>query len=545
MKTAPVCQLVQLARDRHRRDLGLQRRPSFPWRFDEARAGRVVEFIERFCRHWKTRRWAGRPLRLEDWQIRDVIHPVFGWVGKEDGLRRYREAYVEVPRKNGKTTMAAGVGLYLTVADGEPGAEVYAGATKKDQAKIVHKDATEMVKRGPLKRHVGIRANNLHVPATGSRFEALGADSDTLDGLNASGLILDELHAQKDRGVYDVLKTAMQARDQPLAFDITTAGVYRPGTIGVELHELALKVLQGVIEDDRFFAFVTTIDEGDDWQDPVAWRKANPNLGISVSESGLAELCDRARSTPSFLNVFLRRSLDVWTGQVDRWLPLEVWDESAGIVAEEELVRRPCFAGLDLSSTTDLSALVLLFPQPEGTQPVLCRFWVPADNAFERAKRDRVPYDAWAKAGLITATAGNVIDYSAIRLELKALRERFDIREIAYDPWNATQLATQLAEEDGLPMIPFRQGYASMSPASKETERMVMGRRLAHAGHPVLRWNVANAAIAEDPAGNIKPDKKRSSERIDGLVALIMAVGRASVHGKTGSIYETRGILTA
>jgi phage terminase large subunit-like protein len=499
--------------------------------FDATAAEHPITFIESLCRHHKGE-WAGKPLLLEDWQKR-IIRAVFGWK-RADGSRRYRIAYIEVPRKNGKSELAAALGLYLLVADHEPGAEVYSSATKKDQAKIVHDTATAMVKASPeLKRFVKVFRNNLHVPRLGSKFEPLGADSNTLDGLNPHGNIVDELHAHKDRGVWDVLDTAMGARRQPLTLAITTAGVYESESIGWLQHEHAVKVLEGVVEDDAFFAFVAAADEGDDWAVEETWQKANPNYGVSVKPEYLKAQSEKAATQPSFLNTFLRLHLDRWTQQRDRWLTIEHWNACEADLARAEYEQRevsllgmPCYGAFDLSTKLDISALVLFFPD---TNTLLCRFWVPEENIMERARRDRVPYDAWVRDGWLKATHGNVIDYEFIKQEVIALAARYDLREIGFDPWNATQIATQLGGDEGLALVEVRQGYKTLSEPAKEFEKLVVSKALRHGGHPVLRWMVSNVAIRTDPNGNIAPDKAASSDRIDGVVASIMALSRAIV----------------
>jgi phage terminase large subunit-like protein len=499
--------------------------------YDPIAAEHPITFIETLCRHHKGE-WAGKPLLLEDWQKR-IIRAVFGWK-RADGSRRYRIAYIEVPRKNGKSELAAALGLYLLVADHEPGAEVYSSATKKDQAKIVHDTATAMVKASPeLKRFVKVFRNNLHAPRLGSKFEPLGADSNTLDGLNPHGNIVDELHAHKDRGVWDVLDTAMGARRQPLTLAITTAGVYESESIGWLQHEHAVKVLEGVVEDDAFFAFVAAADEGDDWAVETTWQKANPNYGVSVKPEYLKAQSEKAAAQPSFLNTFLRLHLDRWTQQRDRWLTIEHWNACEADLGRKEYLGReqsllgaPCYGAFDLSTKLDISALVLYFPE---SHTLLCRFWVPEENVMERVRRDRVPYDAWIRDGWLAATPGNVIDYEFIKQEAIALSQRYDLRELGFDPWNATQIATQLGGDEGLRLVEVRQGYKTLSEPAKEFEKLIVSKALRHGGHPVLRWMVSNVAIRTDPNGNIAPDKAASSDRIDGVVASIMALSRAIV----------------
>lgn len=530
--TRPLGKLERLFQERQAFDLERwiarsieECEPDGYW-WDEAAAERAVQFIEGFCRHHKGE-WAGRPFLLEGWQ-KEIVRIIFGW-RRPDGSRRFRTAYVEIPRKNGKTELAAAIMLYLLVADGEEGAEIYAAATKRDQAKIVHDAAKQMVRRSPeLKRFVQEFKFNLIVEATGSKFEPLSAEADTLDGLNPHGICLDELHAHRDRHLRDVLRTGTGARRQPLELQITTAGVYDPTKIGWEMHEYAQNVLEGVFEDETFFAFIAAADEGDDWTDPATWWKANPNLGVSVKLESLEEIAEQAKRSPAFLNTFLRYHLNLWTQQLTRWIAPEIWKKGDAPVVEETLEGRRCIGALDLSSTIDLTALALAFDNELGGHDLVMRFWMPEDRILERVQKDRIPYDAWVRDGWILATPGDVVDYDFIREEVHRLADRFELVELDYDPWNATQIAVQLMG-DGVNMVEFRQGYKSMSPAAKEFERLVVAGRIRHGGHPVLAWNINNIAITSDPAGNIKPDKQRSREKIDGAVAAIMAIGRATV----------------
>lgn len=529
----PASRFVRLAAERFLGELSRWgTKPGRAYRFDEAEASRVVRAFPALFRHHKGE-WAGRAFELEAWQ-QFLVAQVFGWRAK-DGRRRFRKAYVEVPRKNGKSQIAAGVGLLLLCADGEPGAEVYSAATKRDQALLVHDEATRMVKSSPaLARRVGAFRHNLHVTATHSKFEPLSADFNTLDGLNPHGVIVDELHAHRSRDLLDVLETAMGARRQPLLFLITTAGHGR-ASVCWELHEYGRQVLEGTVEDPSFLAYIAGADAGDDWTEPATWRKANPNLGVSVKEDYLRRECEQAQAIPSKQAAFRRLHLNDWTEQRTGWLPLEAWDACAGAVDPEELAGRRCYVGLDLSTSRDVTAAVAFFPPEDGAEDgepgaVLPQFWIPADNVAERVRSDGVPFDAWAEAGLVTLTPGNVVDYAWVREWFHALRERwdFEVVEVAYDPWGAVQLATEL-QEDGFLMVPMRQGFQSMAPALRELERLVLGRRLAHGGHPVLRWMAGNVAVKLDPAGNAKPDKSAAADRIDGIVALAMAVGRASL----------------
>lgn len=525
----------RLAYERHERDLALANQPGgHPkgfW-FDATAGERVIRFVEGYCRHFEGE-WAGRPLTLEEWQ-RFVLRAVFGWK-RADGTRRFRIAYEEVPRKNGKSTSIAAVADYLTFGDNEPGAQVYATATKEDQAKIVWNAGLKMVKSSPdLRRFATLRQKSIVCEQLGAFFKPLGSDSDTLDGLNPHGHICDELHAHKTRGMWDVMLTAMGARRQPLTFVITTAGVYDPEAIGWIQHEHAIKVLDGTVEDDEFFAVIFAADVNDDYADPATWAKANPNIGVSVKPDYLASMCQKAQQQPSFLNTFLRLHLNLWTQQAERWIPMEKWNACdvdctrAEIEAREQaLVKAICYGGLDLSQKLDISALVLWFPE---THDLVSRFYCPEATIMERSQKDRVPYDAWARDGWLTATPGSSIDYEFILADIRAMAARYALQQLAFDPWNANQMATTLIGEFGEEfMVETRQGYQSLSEPSKEFERLIVEGQMRHGGHPVMRWMVSNVALRRDPNENIAPDKSKAAGRIDGVVASIMALGRAIV----------------
>lgn len=536
----PVCHWVRQAVKRHTDDLKQAGKRGYY--FDERAADKALSFFM-FLHHSKGE-WAGQPFILSPWQ-QFIIYCVFGWKRKKDGHRRYTHGYVEVPRKNGKSTMAAGIGLYMLDGDGEPGAEVYSVATTRDQAKIVHGEATRMVKSSDdIKDFVVIHRDNLHVPETASKFEPLSADYNTMDGLNPHCSVADELHAHKTRDVLDLLDTATGARRQPLLFMITTAGV-KLASVGREMHEHAEKVLDGVIQDDSFFAIIYTIDVGDDWEDEVNWIKANPNLGVSVKVDDLRRKAERAKSIPSALNAFLRLHLNVWTQAESAWITPKIWNASAGEVYPEELRGRKCYGGLDLSTTTDISALTLSFPMDDGSVKNLYWFWIPKDRIDERVRRDRVPYDVWVREGYIEATDGNVIDYDFIEYKIMELSGIYDIQEMAYDPWNATEVVNHLMSE-GLEMVQFRQGFQSMGAPTKRLEIMVLDGKYHHGSNPVMNWMMSNVAIQQDPAGNIKIAKDKSREKVDGPVSAVMSLGRVIAQGAEPikkSVYEERGML--
>lgn len=532
-----ACKWVKLCIERHLKDLKTGSKRGL-WHDPDA-AQHVIDFFQ-FLKHSKGE-WAGQVFNLEPWQ-QFIIWVLFGWKNK-DGTRRFRIAYIEVGRKNGKSTYSAGIGLYLLVAEEEPGAEIYTVATKLKQARIIHSEAVRMVKSSPsLRKRVAIFKDNLNIEATASKFEPLGKDSDTEDGLNTSGGLIDELHAHKNREMWDVMDTSTGARRQPLLGAITTAGFDRE-SICYEQHIYTENILEETIKDNTFFGIIYTIDEGDDWEDESNWIKANPNLGVSVKWDDLRRKAKKAKQLPTALNAFLRKHLDIWTESETRWILPEVWETCNFSVDREGLRGRRCYAGLDLASTTDISALILVFPpETKGDQyQILCRFWVPQENITLRSKRDRVPYETWTRQGFIEVTPGNVIDYSYIFAQIDEDAQNYDVKELAFDRWGATEIIQSL-QDKGMEVVKFGQGFASMSPPSKELEKLILSKKISHGGNPVLGWMAANVIVTSDAAGNIKPDKKRSREKIDGITALVMGLDRALRHeGK--SAYEDRGIL--
>jgi phage terminase large subunit-like protein len=510
----------------------------FVW--DERAATLAVAFFERLLRHTKGE-WAGQPFTLPRWQRDDIIRPLFGWK-RADGTRRYRTAYIEVPRKNGKSTIAAGVALLLLLLDNEAAGEVYGAAADRSQASIVFDTASPMVKASPsLAGRCQIFKRSIFVPESISKYEVLSSDVPTKHGLNAHGIIFDELHAQPTRDLWDVLTTSTGSRRQPMTFAMTTAG-YDRESICWEMHEYARQVLNRTIEDDSFFAYITAADESDDWTDERVWAKANPNLDVSIKRDYLREQCKRAELTPAYQNTFRRLHLNQWTQQDERWLSLSAWDACKRPIDWGALEGRPCWGGLDLASTSDIASLVLCFSLDDAGETFawLPFFWIPADNMIDRARRDRVPYDAWVRAGLIEATPGNVIDYGFIVERILTLRPIYEIEEIAFDRWGAFQISAQL-NDAGITMVQFGQGFVSMSAPMKELLRMTLNQQLQHDGNPVLRWMADNMVVTQDAAGNVKPNKSKSREKIDGMVAGVMALDRAVRHRP--SVYDTRGVM--
>mgnify|MGYP001562234387 CR=1 FL=1 len=486
---------------------------------DYAAAQRAVGFFPACCSHVKG--FSG-PFRLEPWQ-RDIVSTLFGWV-RPDGTRRYREAFIAVPRKAGKSTLIAGLALYALCCDGEAGPEVYCAASTRDQATLVFDPAASMARankymRDELVIHESVKRIVHH--RSGGFLRAIPADAAASHGFNASAVFFDELHTQPNRDLYDVLKTSQGSRRQPLFVSITTAGHDRH-SICWEVWEYARKVRDGLVCDPTFLPVIYETDQAADWQSEDVWRACNPNLGISVSLDFLKQECDRAKSVTAYENTFRNLYLNQWTEQATRWFSVETWDR--GSLEAEPEHGAECWGGLDLSATTDLSALVLVFPRPDGSVSTKQWFWCPLDSAAERARRDRVPYQQWIHEGLLSATPGASVDYDRIRVDIAKIAETYNIRSIAIDRWNANQLAHQL-EADGLRVCFFGQGFASMSAPAKRLLGLIVDGKLLHGGHPIMRWMASNVAVELDAAGNTKPSKARSTERIDGIVALTMALG--------------------
>lgn len=541
---------VRLACERHLHDLEHAHERGF---FFDPEAGQyVIDFIS-MLRHSKGKwgRGGGEFIILEPWQ-QFIIWVGFGWK-RADGMRRFRTIYLEVARKNGKSTVAAGLGLYLGFADGEPGAEVYSAATKRDQARIVHKEAIRMVRKNPgLRKYIKIYKDNLNLEQTASKYEPLGADSDSTDGLNIHGVIADELHAWKSREMYDVLETATGSREQPMIISITTAGVDRL-SVCYEKHDYTRKVLEGWkhregfddFEDDTWFGVIYTIDEGDDWRDENVWIKANPNLGVSKYIEDMRMKAKRAEHMPAALANFLRRELNVWVQGEVKWMPMDRWRKCAGDIPALKLPVRlekeTCYGGLDLSSTSDLTAFVMVFPAEDGYFDVVCRFWIPEDQLEVRTRDYGLQYSVWRDQGYIETTPGNSIDPDYILDQVEQDADFFDIDQVAFDRWGAARVVTTL-ENKGLTMVQFGQGYASMNPPMKELERLVLSGKIRHGNNPVLTWMADNVVARMDPSGNIKPDKEKSREKIDGVVALIMALDLALRHPEKVSAIEKHGI---
>ena len=508
--------------------------------FDQEAVDRVVKAL-RALRHTKGR-WAGQPVELEDWQLQYLVAPVFGWK-HPDGSRIFRTVWFEVPRKNGKSTVASALGLVLFCADGEQGAEVYSAAASESQATIVFGEARKMAAASPaLSKRLEILRKALVAPKTGSVFRALSRVAEAAHGLNVHGGIIDEVHVHKSRHLIDAIETGTGARTQPLVIFLTTANDGDETSIYAEKHNYTVQLAKRVVEDPTFYGVIWAAEETDDPFAESTWRKANPGLGTTVQLDYVRKEARRAKSIPAYFPAFCRLTLNRRVRAENRALNIADWDASAGLVAEDKLAGRICYGGLDLASTLDIAAFVLVFPDDDGTYDVLCRFWTPGETIDERSRRDQVPYQVWVDQGLLIASPGSVIGYRAIELEIEALSRRFDIREIAYDRWGAAQMRQNL-EDDGFTVVQTGQGYATMTAPTKEMLGLVISKRLRHGGHPVLRWMADNLVVRTDPAGNLKPDKEKSRQKIDGMVALIMAISRAVIDGSGRSVYEDEGII--
>ena len=542
------CRWVQLACQRQLNDLARFKGKGSPYRFNPKlvdRDGRsfypadnLCAFIERLP-HVKGP-LAGESITLEPWQI-FILSTVFGWV-KSDGKRRYRRSYIEVPRGNAKSTLSSAVALYMLAADGEGGAEVYSLATTRDQARIVFGDAQTMARRSAGFRSrfaVNVGAHNMHVLASGSKFEALSAEGSTLDGLNIHFGCVDELHAHKTRTVYDVVETGTGKWDNSLLWVITTAGSNRAG-ICYEARTFVTKLLNGVFEDDTQFGIVYGLDDGDDWTTENALVKANPNWGISVRPEILGPLQAKAMQLPSAVNNFKTKHLNEWVNADTAWMDMRAWDACGDSSLDiEAFTGQPCWVGLDLASKTDIAALMLMFQHPEISDAyvVFGKYYLPEDTVQAAGNSQ---YPGWMRTGRLTVTPGNVIDFGWIEADLLDLVSRFAVQAVAFDPFQATQLSTRMLAE-GLPMIEVRPTVLNFSEPMKTLEALVLQRKLVHDGDPVLTWMASNVVAHLDAKDNIYPRKERAENKIDGIVALIMALSRAIKPGDSvvlGSDYE-------
>lgn len=540
-----VCELTRLAVERHYQDLKTaHKRGLF---FSPSHAYHVIDFIQKFFVHIKGP-LAGQPIRLDPWQM-FFTACLFGW--RRGRLRRFRTGYEEVARKNGKSTWWGIIGAYLWMMDGERGAEVYTIATTRDQAMSVYKPAFDNLKR-LCRRSENIRKgvriydgqNQERLILGENIYKPLPANPDSLDGLNPSTCLVDELHAHKTRDVWDVMESGFGSREQPLLNAITTAGYILDG-ICVEIRSYLVRILRGEIVDDSFFGVIFTLDEGDDPFDPKNWIKANPSLGSAKTLSYMEAVATKAKALPSARANFLTKDLNVWVGDSLTWMDMTIWDKGKNPFDPRILEGRRCFGGLDLAATRDLTAFVLVFPPPDGDEEgdwyTLVWAWVPSAK-LELEDQDRgANYKAWAKKGFVSVTDGDVTDYVPVRQVILECLAAFEVVEIAFDTWNSTHIANELLVYDA-PMVKVPQNFSGLSMGSKQLERLVYGKRFRHGGNPLLRWCANNTTLQIDGAENIKPDKKKSQGRIDPIVAICMALTRAMTHQNEKSIYEEEGV---
>ncbi len=513
--------------------------------YDKKKADRAVTFIENLC-HTKGK-WAGTRFWLLPWQ-EQLIRDIFGIV-KPDGNRQFRTAFVEICKKVGKSELAAAVALYLLYADNEPSAEVYGAAADRQQASIVFDVARQMVEMSPalMKRSKLMSATKRIVNYGNAGFyQVLSAEVGSKHGFSISGLVFDEIHTQPNRQLYDVLtKYSSDARQNPLHFIITTAGNDRH-SIAFELHTKAIDIIEGRRVDPTFYPVVYGLKDDEDWEDEANWYKVNPSLGYTVDIERLRDAYREAKQNPADEITFKWLRMNMWVSSTTSWIPDAIFMKGNGPIDMRMLEGRDCYAGLDLSSTGDITALVLMFPPRDSDEKYILvpYFWVPEETIPQRVKANSVPYDVWEKQGYLLATEGNVIHYDFIERFICDLAEKYHILEIAVDRWNATHMIQNL-EDQGFTMVPFGQGFASMSTPTKEFYRLLMEGQIIHAGHPVLRWMAGNVVVETDAAENIKVTKAKSKEKIDGIVASIMALDRClrNEGEPQGSVYDQRGLL--
>lgn len=491
--------------------------------FDEDEADKVIGFFAECLTH-STGQWRGKPFELLDWQI-DYLRELFGWRRKDNHKRRYRQSALFISRKQGKTELAAAIALYCLHCENEPAAQCFNVAADTDQAALCFNAAKAMTENEhELDSRSEIYKRSILVPNSGSVYRVLSSSASTKHGLNVHYCGIDELHCIEDRELVDVFTTGTLARNNSLILYTSTAG-FNKNSICYEIWDYALKVQDGIIDDPTFLPCIYAAPDDADWKDPATWQAACPSMGHTVDLSFYEQECLKAQQVPAYENVFRRLYLNQWTESDSRWLSSTIWDDCKNL-NYPNLAGQPCYAGLDLSSVQDITALVLTFPNIAGKTYTLPFFFVPQVQIWERSRKDKVPYPQWVEQGHLIATDSKAVDQQAIRLKIHELGEKYQIKEIAIDRWNASQLMTDL-EADGFEVVGFGQGYGSMSAPAKQLETMLINGDLQHPDNPVLNWMCANTVVEQDAAGNVKPSKKKSSEKIDGIVALCMALGRA------------------
>jgi phage terminase large subunit-like protein len=537
-RDVPVCKLVTASRARQVNDLKRSELndPEFPYIYDDKLADQAVRFFY-LLRHIEGE-WKGKHFELADWQEWDIIRPLLGWRHKETGFRRYRTAYIEIPRRNSKSTMAAGLAAYGFLADQEHRGQIFSAATKEEQALIVWEMARDMIMASPeLREYIEVFKRSLFCPRLGSKFKPLGRDSHTQDGLSVHMGVIDEYHAHKNSDMLDVLSSGRGSRRQPILIIITTAGFGTHCPCKKE-SDLVKRIINGMAQNDQYFGYITTVDDPTKWDDPIEWQKANPNLGLSVYVDGFKAEFEEAKMSPAKQNAFKAKKLNVWTEQSTRWISMEMFNQCNGPVDWSKLHGKRCYGGLDLGISRDLSALALAFVEDQPKlqkvedgkllQPkvyLYLKFWVPEETLWERSRIEGVPYAQWRDEGWIATTPGNATRYDIIRKDINELAGQFKIEELAVDRAHAHQLMTELAD-DGLTIFKHTQNMMAMNFPCRSFEELILTKRLQHGDNPVLAWQVSNVAIVRDGNENIKVVKDKSGDRVDGVVAAAMAIGR-------------------
>ncbi len=510
---------------------------------DHNKADRVIKFIERVCTHVKGD-LAGKPFMLEEWQI-DYIKQLFGTVN-QDGTRQYRTSFVFIPRKNGKSNLLAAIGLALLFVEKEPGAEIYVCASSRDQANAIFEVCKQMIRNQPiLERGCKVYRNSIVLNGTNSFLKAVAADAGVLHGSNASAVLYDEVHTAKNRELWDVMSTSMGARSQPLMFGISTAGMFDPNSVCYELYDYGKKVRDGIIEDRTFLPLIYEAAPEDDIHEVSTWKKANPNFGISIKPEYFEKMSQEAKTLPSTEIAFRQLHLNQWVNSLSGWIPDDEWMQSAGEVNLAELKGRPCFGGLDLAAVEDVTAFVLIFPWDDGSIKVLPYLFVSEAAVERRRKQTGGSYDNFVAKGELIVTDGNSTDYGVIKRKIIEAAELFDVQSIAFDRWNSNALVQQLTDE-GIEMDPFGQGFISMTSPIKNAEVLIKKQLLHHGGHSMLRWMVGNVVVKRDDAENVKFSKAKAGDKIDGIIAMVMALGEKMTVENSDvskvSTYETQGL---
>lgn len=518
---------VKLACKRHLRDLKKSKKKSYPYYFDADAAEYCFEFAQRFCKHSKGK-MAGKPFELEEWE-KFCVGNIFGWKKKKDNTRKYRSFYIQVARKNGKSTLMAFLGIYVLVCDGEPGAEVYSAATKKDQARIIFDEAKNMVNQSSeLKRILNVYRNNISFDEMYSKFEPLSSDENSLDGLNVQFGMIDEYHAHKNQNVFDVINSATGAREQPIIGVITTSGK-NPQCACKEMYDDCKNILHQTVDNDDKFVYIAELDPEDDWTDPDVWIKANPNLNVSVYPEDLQSMCDVAKRLPSAQNEFKCKRLNMWVSSTISWVNVEDWKQCPQPISKEDLVGRQCYIGGDLAMRNDLASIAIEFPLDDGYFAVLHHSFLPEDKIYNLSKKCNVDFQRWINEGYITATPGSTVDFDFIEDYIKKQAEKYDVLEVCLDPWNATQLMTHLMDE-GFVVVETRMGYKTLSEPTKDLEGRISDKKIIHFDDPVLKWAVGNVVVQKDENENVRPNKAKCTNKIDPAMAMIISHTRAYTH---------------